>query len=361
MNTSNDSVTNKRPDPQSVIGVDIGGANLKYASLDGQAFSRGFEMWKRSAELAEAIANDIAAMGTPDCLAITMTGELADCFVDRSEGVAFIVDACHEASKRLAGPIDTTAPACVFYGVDGRFHHGAQAKQIPNTIAAANWHALASAVASVVTSSGTLVDIGSTTTDIIPFADGRVSTNAMTDYDRLTEGSLVYVGCRRTPVCGLVHRLTLNGITTPVMNEWFATIDDARIVLGLEAQDDADCDSADGGPRTRDRAANRLLRMVGHDRKTMTTKAAEPLAQQIITAAKREINGALERVDSGDVDAPIVISGHGGDLLDVPRQRKVIDLGVVLGRDRSRCAPAWAVAERWTRLATPIASEAGQQ
>ena len=61
---------------------------------------------------------------------------------------------------------------------------------------------------------------------------GFVATAAMTDHDRLLEGSLIYVGCRRTPVCALVDRLEFRGSASRVMNELFATIDDARLVLG---------------------------------------------------------------------------------------------------------------------------------
>ena len=49
------------------------------------------------------------------------------------------------------------------------------------------------------------MDVGSTTTDIIPIIDGRVAVRGQTDTDRLRSGELVYTGSLRTPVCALVR------------------------------------------------------------------------------------------------------------------------------------------------------------
>ena len=156
-------------------------------------------------ELESAIASDLSTMFDDvrniDQLAVTMTGELADCFADRAIGVKHIVAHTQRAASRLG--IDIVR----FYGVDGQFRSAHDATQQDELVAAANWHALANFVARSTVESSILIDVGTTTTDIIPICDGRVATCAKTDFDRLQEGSLVYVGCRRTPVCALLSQV----------------------------------------------------------------------------------------------------------------------------------------------------------
>jgi probable H4MPT-linked C1 transfer pathway protein len=333
---------------KNIVGVDVGGANLKYARADGSAASQTFPMWRHPQRLADTIADDLGRFGQIDALAVTMTGELADCFADRAIGVEHIVlHVCRSAS--LLG-IDEVS----FYGVDGRFRDAEDARRDVDSVAAANWHALASFVAKEIASDAIMVDIGSTTTDVIPLTDGRVATAARTDHDRLLEGSLVYVGCRRTPVCALVDQLELRGRSSAVMNELFATIDDARLVLGTVEPDAEDCDTADGQPRTAEFAANRLARMIGLDRRTVTSDDARNLASQIIAAASQRIGESIATLGA---KARIVLSGHGQEMLDSPQHALACDNGALasdnaivrlsdqIGCDAARCAPSFAVAK----------------
>ncbi len=320
---------------QHIVGVDIGGANLKYADANRIAISRIFPMWRHPQQLADALAEDLGRMNKIDALAVTMTGELADCFLDRAIGVDHIVSHACQAAKQLG--IDQVA----FYAVDGRFRDADEARRNVDLVAAANWHALASFVAKEIVSDATLIDIGSTTTDIIPIAAGRVATSATTDDDRLAEGSLVYVGCRRTPVCALVDRLRFRDREFSVMNEVFATIDDARMILGTVPEDAADKDTADRRPRTRDFAANRLARMIGLDRRTVSAADAQELARQVILSAQRRLREGLQTIPPASV---ILISGHGQDLLDLADHKTVLQLSDQLGPAVARCAPSYAVA-----------------
>lgn len=322
-----------------LIGLDIGGANLKYCRSDGVALHHPFALWLRPEALSETIFRDLSSLcDDPNHiagLAVSMTGELADCFVDRAAGVTHIVEQTVLAADRMG--INKVS----FYGVDGCFHHPSAALDQIDQIAAANWHALASFVGKRVVANALLIDVGSTTTDIIPIADGRVATTAKTDFDRLQEGSLVYVGCRRTPVCALVDSLTHRGSRVRVMNEVFATIDDARLLMGSTAEDPQDCDSADQKPRTRLHAANRLARMIGLDRRNCTLEQAKQLALQVFDAAKQEIADATVRLDTGE---SWILSGHGQDLVQASRSSTVLSLSDQLEDSVVRCAPAYAVA-----------------
>jgi probable H4MPT-linked C1 transfer pathway protein len=319
----------------SVVGVDIGGANLKYCDTNGMAKSTNFPMWKCPDSLAERLKTDLDRVQPVSALAVTMTGELADCFLDRGAGVDWIVDHTMNAASQL-GVEDV-----FFYGNDNGFHRSSDAKANPDIVAAANWHALASYAARVFPTAATVIDIGSTTTDIIPIADGRVSTAAVTDYERLVEGSLVYVGCRRTPICSLVDRLHYRGQECPVMNELFATIDDAMLVLQKTSEDEFDLDTADRRPRTVAFAANRMARMIGLDRRSVSIGEAAEMAAQVVSAAANQIGDALGRIHR---PGSMVIAGHGQDLLMLNPGAQVDQLSDHIGHVAARCAPSFAVA-----------------
>lgn len=348
-----------KPSDGVVIGVDIGGANLKYAmpnrhvdssdasqSIDprilGETCSRVFPMWRRPESLAAELCKDLTqlAAGRPiKALVVTMTGELADCFLDRQEGVEHIVSRTCLAAERLK------VAEVVFYGVDGRFHQRQQAAAEVDCVAAANWHALASFVGQHFCDTGLLIDVGSTTTDLIPVAGGEVVTEARTDFHRLAEGSLVYIGGRRTPVAALVDQLVYRGQAVSVMNEVFATMDDVRLVLEYVVQDENDTDTADGRSRTIAMAVNRLARMIGLDRRELKTDDAMALASQIHSVARDRIAAAAARLRPGTATSGrCVISGHASDLVRLPPGESVIELSDRLGEPISRSAPAFAVA-----------------
>ncbi|TWT69854.1 hydantoinase/oxoprolinase family protein [Crateriforma conspicua] len=337
------------------IGLDIGGANLKAATDAGDAADVFFPLWKQPDRLATAVAEilqDYCRDDPADCtIGVTMTGELADCYVDRAVGVAHITDSVVQAAESIG----MNRRQVHFYCVDGRFVDSQLVKQCVDRAAASNWHALASYVAAEICSDGWLIDIGSTTCDLLPLRKGRVATDSLTDFDRLCKGQLAYFGCRRTPVQSIVCSLLMpralqSGIVTvsndamncdgdlidvPVMREQFATTDDVGLLLGHVSEDQDDCDTADGCPRTVSSAINRIARMVGLDRRSVDLALARFMAKQVQRAASDRIRDAAARAVSdqdsrGDTamnGTKLVISGHGDWLMPD-------DLDVVLKGDR---------------------------
>src|SRR5581483_10394231 len=182
----------------TLLALDIGGANLKAADGLGFALSEPFPLWQRPAELAAAVTSIIGRAPPSEKLVVTMTGELADCFQTKAEGVSHIA----RAAQQAAGD----RPVLV-YLVDGSLAPVDEACQQPLLAAASNWHALASFAARYCSGPGLLVDIGSTTTDIIAFANGAVVAQGQTDPERLASGELVYTGVVRSPVCAVVDAL----------------------------------------------------------------------------------------------------------------------------------------------------------
>src|SRR3972149_12171276 len=85
----------------SVIGLDIGGANLKAAHTGGAARSLAFDLWKRPAELPTALTAVVAGLPRAELLAVTMTAELCDCFRTKRDGVSAVLDAVVALANQL--------------------------------------------------------------------------------------------------------------------------------------------------------------------------------------------------------------------------------------------------------------------
>jgi probable H4MPT-linked C1 transfer pathway protein len=339
-----------------LLGIDIGGANIKYAFLQCnevqqpdrspvntrvEATSTFFPMWKKYDKLADQLVRDLQDRSWLELTAcgITMTGELADCFFDRVSGVKHIVNQVSQAFERLA--LDSP----LFYAVDGGFLTAEASRGAETLLAASNWHALGSYVARTQTKDCYLIDIGSTTADLIPIAGGTVATSATTDFERLAEGSLVYVGGERTSVAMLVDTLTYRGQMIPVMREHFATMADVRLLLGKLPESDTSGDTADGTPFNVRNSTNRLARLIGLSEQEVNQTDAVRLAEQIHQTAKAKIQEGLQKLtDRYGSRQHFIISGHADDLISLPAASTHTRLSNLFGHDGSRNAPAVATA-----------------
>ncbi|HWB09636.1 MAG TPA: hydantoinase/oxoprolinase family protein [Pirellulales bacterium] len=325
------------------LALDIGGANLKAADGNGFAVSTPFPLWQRPAELAAAVAAVIGRAPPSEKLVVTMTGELADCFQTKAEGVVHITLAVEQAAGRRS---------VLVYLVDGSLVPVEAARQQPLLAAASNWHALARFAARYsITAPALLLDIGSTTSDIIPLANGEVVAQGRMDPERLASGELVYTGVVRSPVCAVVDTLPWRGRQVPVAQELFATTRDAYLLLGDLPEDPVDRQTADGRPATRPAARDRLARMICADRETFSEEDGMAAAETVSRGQLSQLGVAARNV-LRRLPAPpdtIVISGQGEFLARRLCQRlqvaaKVVSLSDELGKDVSRAAPAHALA-----------------
>lgn len=338
-------------DPQ-VLGIDIGGANIKAATVAGESAAVRFSLWREPERLAEQLVAIAGRCAPCDAWAVTMTGEMADCFHGRADGVLSLV-ASTRAAADVVGIRDLT-----FYRVDGRFVQADDAVRDPLPIASANWHALAAWIATLIDSPALLIDVGGTTTDIIPLeprlpaslesVDRGVSTSSRTDFDRLVTGQLVYLGGERTPVCAVVNALPYGDGCVPVMREVFANLDDCALVLGLGEEHPDDHETCDGQPRTAVAAKNRLARMIGLDGIAVEHPAARRMARAAITAASEALIRGIVAQPQRYV-GHWILSGHTAEyfLSDLQTEfpdTRVERLSERIGRARSRVAPALACA-----------------
>ncbi len=174
---------------RAILGLDIGGANLKAYHTEGVARHIPFRLWEKPGELPARLAALIEDLPDAEMLAVTMTGELCDCFESKREGVNAILDAV----ERMAGNRLVRV-----WRNDGRFVTLEEARATVLQVAAANWLALATYAGRFApTGPALVIDIGSTTTDIVPLSDGKPIPQGRTDAERLRLGELVYTGVQR--------------------------------------------------------------------------------------------------------------------------------------------------------------------
>jgi probable H4MPT-linked C1 transfer pathway protein len=323
--------------PPSVLGLDVGGANLKMAHPAGLAVTQPFALWKQPERLAAALTGLRLDAPPHDLIAVTMTGELCDCFATKREGVAFILDAIEEAAGRVPVAVWTT---------DADFISPEAARRDWLRVAAANWLATATWAGSYVADCpALLIDAGSTTTDLVPVWHGRPMPLGLTDPDRLKTGELVYTGARRTPVCAL-----LNG---EGMAELFATTLDVHVLLGHRLEMPDDRDTADGRPATKACAHARLARLLGGDLEMTPPEATLDLARRVAARQAEMIRAAARMVAARLPQRPTVLvtAGSGEFLADAvtdPERGwtdiRPLSLGLRLGPAISQAAAAYAVA-----------------
>ena len=330
----------------AVLGWDIGGVNTKVARL--LATPGGPVI--RSACLPYEIKHDPGALvatlmeaarrvgGEPgDLHAVTMTAELSQAFRTKREGVGVILDALETAFSGSALHI---------YSVSGVFLTPRDSRELPLSVAASNWAATAALVARSIPSC-VLLDIGTTSADLIPIVDGRVAAQGHTDPERLLSGELVYTGAVRTPAEAVAQQVPLWGGSAAVGAEGFALIGDAHLWLAQLQPEDYTCPTPDGAPPSRHSAADRLARLVCGDREMLDDKAvddiARALAQAQIDTLVRSLNQILRRWPTLRL---AVVTGLGDFIaLEVARAAglEVIRLSDQLG-DAARTAPAAAAA-----------------
>ncbi|MBG0809118.1 H4MPT-linked C1 transfer pathway protein [Methylosinus sp. H3A] len=339
----------------SVIGFDIGGAHLKAArACDGRIVevlllpcNPHYGVARLEAAIEEAVARLAAAERfAVTCFAVTMTAELSDAFETRAAGVATIASA---VARRTKGA------ETLFYAGEAGFLPFAEVGAAAQAIASANWRASAELVARRIPEA-LFVDMGSTTTDLVPVCGGRVSALGGGDAERLANGELVYTGLSRGDPLAGVTQAPFAGRWTPLARENFATMADVRRVLG-DLAEDADAEpTADGRGKSVAESIARLARLAGRDAAEASPAQWRAFAAYLARAQIRSIEDQIALLRSrGAVaeDAPIVGAGVGRALvarLALSQGRAYRDVAYFIDATpqattaAADCAPACAVA-----------------
>jgi len=275
-----------------MIGIDVGGANLKVVDDEG-VHIHYCPLWEGA-----PLASLLSQYKKPgyDTAAVVMSGELADCFTNKMQGISFITNAVRDVF-----------PGARFYGTDAKFHH----KPVPQ-LAAANWLASADFLRELYPGA-VLLDVGSTTADIIPLS--RFDTlRGFSDLRRLQKGYLIYTGMLRTNIVTLLSSVNLDSIDTPVSSEYFATSADAHLVLCHITPAEYTCNTPDKKEKTKKAALRRLARVVCADLEEIGEVGAMQIAQQFWDRQRGIIGDQVRRVVRETQANGVIVAGIGAPL-----------------------------------------------
>jgi hypothetical protein len=325
------------------LAIDIGGANLKMADGLGFALSTPLELWREPKRLPQELRTFIAQAPPTTHLAITMTGELCDCFETKSQGVKYILQSVIDAADGRHTRV---------YRTDGKMVTPQAGMSQPMLCAASNWHALARFCGRFAAQGpALLIDVGSTTSDVVPLVDGAPKTTNLTDTARMASGELVYTGVQRSPICAIVESTPYRGQQLPLAQELFATTLDVYLILKDLVEDPTHDHTADGRPATKGASRRRLARMICADDESFNHRDAVAMATSVRDAQAHRIAASARKViqDLPAEPAAIVTAGQGEFLARrvaelVRPGGQVVSISKELSPLVSRCASAHALA-----------------
>ena len=337
------------PHERGIAGWDLGGAHLKLALFDAggrlqHVAQTATPLWQGLHHLDDALAAFARDWPLADYdHVLTMTGELVDLFDSRGEGVQALAKRCTQTLGDVR-----------FYAGPHGFIAAGQVAQQAADIASANWYATASWIAEHI-ASGLLVDVGSTTSDLLLLQDGVVDNRGYTDRERLASGELVYTGVVRTPVMAVTQQLPFAGEWQPPANEHFATMADVYRILGWLPEAADLQPAADGRDKSVAASMRRLARMLGADLSDAGAEQWRNVAAYVADRQLDSVSRACQRLISRGLPAaaPLIGAGSGSFLvrrLAVRLDRPYLDFDAYLpasqqgGLSAAVCAPAVAVA-----------------
>ncbi len=338
----------------NVTGWDIGGANIKVACIstkkgkvkDAKIAVKYFPVWKKRDELADTLLRIKKSFcgKNLDGVGLTMTAELSDAYQTKREGVNHILSSAKQAFGNV--------PIYVL-NVDAELLSINKAKKEPLKVASANWAATGWLVAQHITNC-VVVDVGSTSTSIIPIVNGQVSVKGKTDLAKLMCGELVYTGSLRTNVATIVNFIPIKNCVARVSSELFALSGDAHLILNHITVKDYISETADGRGKTRKETSARLARVVCADTEMLTKQEITEIAQCISDMQIHQVSEGLNQVYSRlksltSEKVPVVITGLGKEFIAKKAAQsigvdKIIDLSDLMHRTAVLASPAVGVA-----------------
>ena len=311
---SNSSAFNK-------AGWDIGGAHVKLAYMDGghlRVAQWSCPLWKGLGELIAVLKKAFATL--PAAVSrhrVTMTGELADIFLNRHEGVRKIINAFEE-TRPPASQASYFSSYCCGYPADSCAGRGLISKREaladPASVGSVNWLASAKCV-SRKCAHAVFIDIGSTTTDVLSIVDGELNMRGLTDFERLRSGELVYTGVVRSCVNTLTESVFYKNKPTPLIAEHFAASADIYRILDC-LPDHADYGAtADGRARDKISSLRRLARMVGEDYRASDINEWQSVAEYLAARQKQLVKKSVRHSLQAHTQKPVIIGAGVGRFL----------------------------------------------
>ncbi len=310
--------------------------------------TRYLPLWRGGKDLLAYVLKDIAAKlaqeATIDCCGVTMTGELSDVFQSKREGVQYILQCAKESFP--VGEI-------LVLDLNGNMRPLREALDSPIDVAGVNWVATAKFLARRFKEC-VLIDVGSTTTDIIPVRGNVLAAEGRSDLERLSTGELVYTGALRSNVATIVDSIPIRGRMSGVSAEAFALTGDVHLLLANISPQEYSTETADGRGVSREECLARLARVVCADIETLEVEEILHMAEYIYGMQLEKIGRGLKqvllRLPFEDLHKTVVVTaGLGGTFLGMKSASRIgfkefYSLERAFGREGSVAAPAVATA-----------------
>jgi probable H4MPT-linked C1 transfer pathway protein len=342
-------------DVVNVIGWDIGGANTKAAFISTKnGFVKElntaieyYPIWKDPEKLSTVLSRlkkRVSGSVKPDCVGVTMTAELSDAYRTKREGVNHIL--AHVAQVFSVTPIFVLDVEATLRSIE-------EAKSEPLKVAAANWAATGWMVSQLIKDC-IIIDVGSTSTSIIPMIKGAISAIGKTDLEKLMNGELVYTGSLRTNIAAIVNSIPIRDGVARVSSELFAQSGDVHLILGNITGKEYTVETADGRGKTRTEAMARLARVVCADIEMLTEQEIIQIATYVYNKQIKQIADGLSQVydrikPRTKAKIGAVVTGIGKDFLARNAAQRVginniIDLSKLVQNDIATVSTAVGVA-----------------
>jgi probable H4MPT-linked C1 transfer pathway protein len=199
-----------------------------------------------------------------------------------------------------------------------------------------------------------VVDVGSTTTSIIPVINGRVVAEGRTDLEKLQNGELVYSGSLRTNVATIANSIPVRGRLTRVSSELFSQSGDVHLILQNIRPEDYSVETCDGRGKTVGEAMARLARVVCADTEMLAEQEVTDMAGFVYRKQIDQIAEGLEQVYErikprfkGKMS--VVVTGLGRDFLarkaaEKGGFREIVDMEKIFGAEAAVVSPSVGVA-----------------
>ncbi|KXA89873.1 hypothetical protein AKJ62_02185 [candidate division MSBL1 archaeon SCGC-AAA259D14] len=326
------------------LGLDVGGANTKAVLFDNGKLEKHWleyiPLWKNLKGLKEFLEN-VRQSVRPRVVGVTMSGELSDVFESKREGV-----------RRIVGVVsDVFSGEKVYYfSLKGNLVSERKALESPYLLSASNWVS-SGLLAGREYPECLLIDVGSTTTDLVPINGGKPDPSGWSDYERLQTKELIYTGILRTPPPFLKSKVTVDGKQVGISYEYFANMADVYRVLGLLAEEDYTCETPDGRGMGKEECMRRLARLICSDLEELGEEKIIDIAEDFRRAQILQVKeGILEVANSHDVDnsTPVIVTGMGDDILgkkaaEAAGFEEIIRMSSVYGEVASLMTPAFSL------------------
>jgi len=280
-----------------------------------------------------------------EAVGVVMTGELCDCFATKREGVLHIKSAVSDTFKNAK-----------FFDRMCTFKSSSYVDKDPLSFAATNWLASAKLVSEQY-KNAIFVDVGSTTTDVIPIVGGEIKAKR-TDLDRLKYGGLIYSGILRTPVATLLKKVNVGEGEEEcnISSELFAITADVYLALGYLNEGDYSCETPDSyafagrekEEKSRVSALRRLARVVCSDLEGIGEDSAVGIAEQVKNVQVQELIDSIEKLKERYGLRKLIAAGTGDFIAKEAAESSNLDflsLSSVYGKSISATFPAYAVAK----------------